>query len=1192
MHPSRFPHLCNLILAAAALCAVTAGGCKSTSPTLGTFEALTSNMSDGDIWSLNRPIQIVFSSAIDPASVGFGSVILRPTDSNNLGSPVTGTFALKADSVGNPNRVIVFTPSCPTNAANTNGGLIPGGKNYELVIPILGNQGSAILRDTQGHQLAIGLSRRFKTPEIGEPLFADTIVGPPAFDSVTIPNSLGLLSQARTEIVVAFNQSINPEPANLAEDRLFVQYSNSSALFPASGNVVPGAWLVVSNCGDGAILHFRVSGVLIPGRLIRIVASTDFQDIGGSTNTAVLTSAAVAMPTLAELYAAGPSFTETDVTLDDFRDEYDGPNGLDLEASLPQPAAHVASNLLSANFAFPGSAVSTDHNLVVSANQGLLTVTTDDGSHDFSDGNGRTFTITDGVLEVNNFTIAAGATLRAAGENPFIIYVAGEASLLGTLDASGFNATAPDGGAYHPELMVPGALGACGGGKGGNASATIDSYTIRGARGSGPFHGTLGGGQGGEGGFQQYFNPAATGGGTIRAAASYLVAGGGGGGGFALGRTDSVFWDQWSLAVNPLTFDNAGPDVRLDRHTVFDGTPDANDYFTGAEAGLRGSARDSGRLETSVLPHGVHGYEDLLEDGEASDTAFFDIAETSAGGTISYQYGSLTNGPDGGLGGASVFTDGALANDFFGTRYFWDGNLANDPVLVTGELLSAYAGSGGGASGDLQAILRYIDNGAGLGIPLPLIAHWPDVNFPNHGPATPAYYRGAPGGGGGGQVQIHALGAITLGPGTVLKVNGGAGHGGESTFEGTTSGTTTQVSGSGGGSGGHMVLHTTTGLNLAAIPVGTAGNPAIPATFFANLTPNYVLRSIGGRRGWALSASAATFNQGGASNDVDFDGNGPFHTGRGGAGASGVIQVHVPNPLTDITYAASVDAAFKQYISGLDLSNPPISTRQDAILGLYSLPQAFTLVPFYSPQSQLQSKWIDTGLAGDRVNSGSGTYPAYLDSLLHFDGINANTGLVNTTANTVAAGATVGSDGGAGTAVFGNYTVTISSPSSSFSADFLRNPNLMIGFDVLPNAALGNPPTFEIVSATYTASPERLILNTRVSDGPMALVASASWAVRSKFFRISTSATKDRLPVSASVRIQFQGTTAFTGTNLPDESVKTAWTGDGGTTTLATLDGSRFIRYRFTFNIDALDSGPTVDKERPGIEYFKLPFAW
>jgi hypothetical protein len=1189
MLPSRFTNLRNLLLIGGVLCATVAGGCKSTSPSAGTFEALTANISNGDVWTLNRPIQLVFSNAIDPDSVGFGSVIIRPTDSDNLGSPVTGTFELQADGSGNANRVIVFTPACPTNAANDNGGLVPGAKNYELILPTLGTLGSSVLRDSNGRQLSTGLSRIFKTPQIGEPFFADTTIGPPAFDTVTIPNSLGLLSQDMTEIVVSFNQSIDPSPDNLGLDRLFVQYSNSSGLFPASGNTVAGEWLVVSNCGDGALVHFRVSGVMIPGRLVRVVASAEFEDIGSSTNTAPIFSTAVATPTLAELYASGPAFNETDVTVDEFRDEFNGPNDLDLDASLPQPTAVVEPNFLSADFAFPGSAVPTDHNLVVSANQGLLTLTTDDGSHDFSDGNGRTFTINSGVLEVNDLTIEAGATLRVAGENPFVIYVAGEASLLGILDAGGFNATAPDGGAYHPELVVPGALGACGGGAGGDASSTTDNYTVRGDSGHGPFNATFGGGQGGEGGFQQYNSPAATGGGNTRAEASYLVAGGGGGGAFSLGRTDSVFWDRWSLAVNPVKFDDAGPDLRSDRHTIFNGTIDPDTYFMAAENGLRGSARGSGILETQVVPHGVHGYEDLLEDGDASDLATFDIADT--GGAIDYEYGSLTNGPDGGLGGTSVFSDGNTANDFFGNRFFWDGSSA-DPSLVTGELLAGYAGSGGGASGDLQCILRYIDDGQGLGIPLPLIDHWPDTNFPNHGPGTPAYFRGAPGGGGGGQVQIHALGPITLGPLTELKVNGGAGHGGDASFEGTTWGATTQVSGSGGGSGGHMILHTTTGLNLAAISVGTAGDPGVPATFFNNLTANHVVQGIGGRRGWALSDSSQTFNTGGATNDVAEDGNGPFSTGRGGAGASGLIQVHVPNPVSDITYHTSVDAAFKQYVTAEDLSNPAISDRQDAILGLYTLPQAFTLVPFYSPQSQVQSKWIDTGLAGQRTNSGAGSYPAYLDSLLHFDGIDANTGLIDTTANTVTAGTTIGNDSGAGSAVFSNYSVTIANPSSSFAGEFLRNPNLLLGFDVLPNAALGTPPTFEIVSATYTASPERLVLTTRVSDGPMALVSSASWAVKSKFFRVTTSATKDRLPVSASVRIQFQGTDPIAGTNTPDTSVKTEWTGDGGTTTLDTLDGSRFIRYRLTFNIDALDSGPTVDKERPGIEYFKLPFAW
>ena len=1190
MLPTRFPNfptaLCLGVLAAALL----GGGCKTTSPTTGEFEALTSNLSSGDVWSLNRPIQLVFNNAVDPNSIGFGSVIIRPTDLDNLGSPVTGVFSLEEDSKGNANHVVVFTPSCPTNAANDNGGLVPGGKNYELILPTLGDSGSAVLRDTSGRQLGTGLARTFRTPELGEALFADTTVGPPTLESVTVPNSLGLLSADRMEVLVEFNQSIDPDPANLAVSRLFVQYSNDGAIFPSSGNVVPGEWLVVANCGDGALLHYRVSGILIPGRSLRVVATAEFQDIGGNTNSTAIHSTPVVLPTLAEIYASGPAFTETDVTVDEFQDDFGHPRNLDQDADLPQPSAEIEPNSVHAHFDYPGSAVAVDHDLVVTANQGLLTLTTDDGSHDFSDGLGRDFTITDGVLELNDLTIEAGATLRAVGENPLVIYASGEVNLLGTLDASGFHAEPPDGGTYRPDLVVPGAAGACGGGAGGAASQTTDSWTVRAESGQGPLGLSSGGGQGGEGGFQQHLSQA---GGNTRIESTFVIAGGGGGGGFSLARTDAVFWALWDGDTNPVLMDDAGPDLRDDRHTAFDGVLDPDTVFTGAEDGIRGSAFHSGRA--GDFPHGVHGYEDLAEDGSANDSdgGVFNQDPARTSSTESFEIGSLTSGPDGGLGGSSVFTDGNLSNDFYGSRYHWDGNANTTPTLVTGELLSPHAGGGGGGSGDMQLLWRYLDDGGMPPTIFPLIDHWPDPHFP-HGPATPAYYRGAGGGGGGGQVQIHALGAITLGPNTTLKVNGGAGQGGESAEEGAGTASTHQVSGSGGGAGGHMILHTTTGLNLASISVGTAGDPGDPDTFFDSLTANYVLQAIGGRRGWANANSANSFNAvGGATNDVDYDGNGNYNVGRGGAGASGVIQIHVPDPVNDVTYHSSVDSAFKLFITGEDLTNPAISSRVDQVLGLYSMPQPFALVPLYSPQSQVQSEWIDTGLAELRSNSGSGTYPAYMDALLHFDGIDEATGLVETTANTVTAGSVVGADGGAGTATFSNYSVTITNPSVSFADDFLRNPALLVGYDVIANNLQTTPDTFEITSASYTASPESLVLTTRVSDGPMALVGSVNWEVQSKFFQIYTSETKDRLPVSASVRIQFQGTEAVAGSNTPDTSasVMTDWTGDG-TTTLADLDGSRFIRYRVTFNIDALDSGPTVDKERPGLKRIKLPVAW
>lgn len=1202
MSTSRTSILRNLLLVGCALLPAVLVGCKASSPSVGQFKVLTTNISDGDSWFLNRPVQVFFNNAVDPNSVSFASVILRPTDPNNQGNPVTGTFELITDAEGNANFGLQFNPSCPTNAANDNGGFVPGNFNYELVLPTEGTGGAAVLRDVDGHQLAIGLTRSFRTPTSGDVLFADTIVGPPLLTDLVVPNALGLISQDTTVINMEFNQSINPDPINLLPDRIFIQYSNASGLFPANGNVIAGSWQVLSNCGDGAEANFLVSGVLIPGRNIRVVMSADFEDIGGNSNTTTVTTAPVALPTLAELYVDGPAFTEADVTFDEFLDDFGNGNQLDLDADLSQPSADIAPGGVTASFPFPGTPVGVDRNFVVTSAQGLLQVDTT-GVTQVTDGNGKVFTVDNGVLTVHDFTIEAGATFRAVGDNPLIVYASGEAILLGTLDASGFNAATPDGGTSRPELVVPGALGVCGGGNGGSASWITDDYTPRGQSGSGPFGASTGGGIGGEGGYQQDRNPAFS---ATLITSEFLLAGGGGGGGFTNGRTDSVFWDRWTLLENPGTFENAGPDLRVDRHTVYNALIDPDTTFVGAEGGLRGSslgnevpAGDAG--PGGQAPHGVHGFEDQSPDvldqtwgtplEEPDET--FDPPITNL--TQFYDLGNPSNGPDGGGGGASVFTDGNSGNDFFGDRYFWDGTPGVTPVLVNGELGAPYAGSGGGASGDLQTLFRILDYEPDDNREI-LADHFPDTNFPFG--YTARYFRGAGGGGGGGQVQLMTLGPITLGPAAILKVNGGSGNGGESSAEGAINSTVSQVSGSGGGSGGHLILHSASGLNLSSIPVGTAGNPAVPATFFNNIIDFHGVQAIGGRRGWAGSRFAVDFNDAPeqdslAGAESNFDGNSTWMTGRGGAGSSGIIQIHVPNPLTDITYEASVDAAFKLYVTNNDLTNPVNSDRQDEILGVYAMPQPFTLVPFYSPESQVQSTWIDTGLAEMRnPANGTGPFPDFLDSTLSFEGIDPATGLVDTTGNLVSLGSVVGSDGGLGTATFQNYTVTISNPSSSFGADLLRNPTLLIGYDVLPDSTLPNPPGFEIVDAVYTASPESLVLTTRVPDGPMGLLASLNWQVRSKFFRVDTTETKDRLPASSSMRVQFQGTEETSaGSNVPDVANATDWTGDG-VTTLADLQGSRFIRYRITFDIDALDAGPGVDNERPSVKYLKVPFGW
>ena len=1174
-------------------------GCKASTPSTSDFKVLNSSVQNGDVWLLNRPVDIFFNRAIDPTSVSFSSIIIRPTDSANWGSPVTGTFELISDVQGNEDFGVRFIPACPTNEANDNGGFIPGSFNYELLLPTE-STGNSVLRDIYGNTLSTGLTRNFQTPAIGDPYFSDTAIGAPVITGFEAPVELGLFSMEPASFRITFNQSIDPSPANFESDRIFVQYAEANGLFPATGNVIPGSWLVVSNCGFGAELLFQVSGILLPDRKVRVVITPDFLDIGGVSNNvevfypdSALGQTDVTLPSLTDLYDNGNTFDAAEITYDQFQDDYLIVAGLDFDAAIAQPLADTEQGEIVASFNFPGEANLSNEDFLVSASMGSLLLNTT-GTHPVVDGLGRSFQIVEGVLNVKDLRVEAGARLAAVGENPLIIYASGDVFILGELDASGFSAEDTDGASSRPDIIVPGASGNCGGGKGGDASTTTTNVTFFGDAGSGPFGSSLGGGQGGEGGFQQDQNFAAVGGAAGDPIDTrFLIAGGGGGGGFALTRTDAVFWDEWATADNPTTHDNAGPDLRIDRHTIFNGTIDPDTYFVGAESGLRGSSANSGFNGNPPTPHGVHGFQDGGEDADASDDAGnFDTPQT--GGAIDYEFGNPVNGPDGGLGGNSVFVDGDLSNDFYGVRYFWDG-VAAEPIQVTGELLAPYAGAGGGGSGDIQTLLRQLDLDLDENVDL-LTDHYPDTAFPNG--YTARYLRGAGGGGGGGQVQIHAIGPLVFGPSTSIKVNGGSGAGGESSSGGAVAGATTQVSGSGGGSGGHLILSSATGLNLSSINVGTAGNPANPGTFFNNLTPNYALQAIGGRRGWANSSEAVTFGVGDQAEN-DFDGNGSFMTGRGGAGASGVIQIHLPNPVTDIVYEASVDAAFKQYVTGLDLSNPAISDRQDEILSLYAIPVPFTLMPFFSPESQVQSKWIDTGLAGLRgpVNGGAGPWPDYADSELSFEGIDSATGLANTTvandSNTyLEAGTVLASLSGTTTDSAIDFTVTFSNASDSFDSIFLFNSELLIGCDLVDDIGLGvDAQKYEIVSAVYSGSlTDELRITTSQSHGNPVL--TANWGVRARFFGVETGDVKDRLPNSASIRIQFQGADEDPlQPNTPDLTSLTDWTGDG-VTTLIDLRGKRFVRYRVTFDIDALSQGDFYSRSRPSLQFMKIPIAW
>lgn len=1164
-------------LATVASCGATDDGDEAAT---GIFYVEGTNVLPDAVWELNRPIRLEFNHAVDPASISFGSIQIRSLQPSLVSQPVTGAFEFEP---GSGNRVIVFRPTCPTNPANSNGAFVGGGIRYEVYLPTAGFS-PTVLRDINGRPLSSGLRRSFTTPLSSQPQFLDLTPGPPLITDLQFPQGVNMFNDPDPVISITFNQSIDGRTSNLNTNNIYVLYADGEIgtanedVFPST-NRIPGRLVLMENCGlGGALVNFLVSGVLPVNRKIRLEMSANFADLVGQTNIAVTRMTPHEVPLLSAVYD-DPSWVDSAKTVDEFTETFSTAARLDLAAEIPLPLAQIGEGFIAAEFDYPGSFTGSDNDFFLAS--GAFSEVFTDGQSVFTDSNNRQHTLQNGVLRVDDFEIENGAQLRGRGTNPLVIYATGTVTLAGTINVSGNNSNWPTS-LNSPQFSEGGAQGECGGGRGGDASQIGTAETPRADSGDGPFGLTGGGGQGGEGGFNGDKNGQTN---TTGVANLQNVVAGGGGGGFARTENAAVWWEKWPLTTGwkPSGVDNGGPDhywnisaggQQKTRHTALGpkGSQISRDWFAGAESGMRGSSYQSGTPLPTTQASGIYGMEDVDRDDEANpydSLTNLDPAWTF-GSAPPFPYGHPTKGPDGGKGGPSIFTaDGDVMDDFWGRRLNADGSV------TVGELLSPWAGSGGGGSGDSMLIHR--EDFDGNGVRDPIASLYPVVPFQRSTFGLTkgwAYYRkGAAGGGGAGQLLVMAIGPIVFGVNGSIKANGGVGFTGESLIY-----TDNTVSGSGGGSGGHVVLHSATGMDLSAISVGSS-------TVFSSLTPQNNVQAFGGRRGWAAPDIQKIV---GSSLD---DGNATFMIGRGGAGANGVIQIHVPDPFTDIVWPAAAQTAIQNHLN----ANPNTDGVED-VLDLFCEPAAYSLIPFYASSSMVQSQWIDTGLAGLRLSAnqtpGNWDFPDYDDPLLDFTGIFPSTGLVAKQGQNVIPLSNIAT-GSTGVVTINSFGMTVPNAKGNglFADKFLRSPRLLVGYDVLPDR--DGDQTFEIVAASYDRGTDVLVLTTRVTDGAMDFAVNPSnpfWAVKEKFFRIETAGIKDGLPDSTDIVLEFQGAneslpgSSVPGTPFPAER---EWTSD-----LSQLKGYRYIRYRVTFEADALGQGIGLDSPLPLIDYLKVPFVW
>ncbi|MFT7516458.1 MAG: hypothetical protein ACI84O_000239 [Myxococcota bacterium] len=1143
---------------------------NSSSSSAGEFTVVSVNILEGEAWSINRPIQIKFNHAIDFNSVSFQSVAFRAVEATGS-SPVTGQFELDSSD----SSVLIFNPACPTNPAQDNGAFVPGGVEYVLEIPT-SDETISVLRDSNGRPLSFGLRRGFTTPAVIQP-FIDLVPGAPivlnAATDIHFPDGVNFWADSDGAIGVRFNQSIDARDTNLNTNNLLVLYSNGEIGsgqendFDSTNNV-PGEWVLIENCSsEGALVEFHITGVLPVNRNIKLQTTIQFADIVGQRNFETKTLAVHQVPSLSAVYASNTgSWVDANETVDEFRDGFDDQSYLDLAEPLPVPLANINDGFISASFDYPGTYVSEDKNFHID-NESPRELYTDSALN-FADSDSQVHVIQSGVLNVHDFTIDAGAVLRGRGNNPLVIYATGTVTINGELNVSGNNAVWPSG-LNSPQFIEGGALGSCGGGQGGDASQIGTAETPRAETGDGPFGIASIGGQGGEGIFNGRTGSTGITGQNARSAA------GGGGGGFALTENQSVLWATWKTAGNwaPSYFTDPGPDHDTARHSMAVGV---NGIF-GSEAGMRGVSA------SSILPNGngvgiPHGMEDGLIDSFVFET----ISTTNAadydppwnsGAIPPFNFGHPTEGADAGVGGPPVFLrDNDLLDDFYGSRLMVGGTIKQ------GELLAPWAGSGGGGSGDSMMIAVWDADGDGT--PDPVESFYPVVpfarNFSSTGNGWYYYQKGAGGGGGGGQLIIMSIGMIVIGDNAEIKANGGIGYSGESLTY-----TDQGVSGSGGGSGGHIILHSSTGVDFSNVNIGIASSAAT----IGNLTDNGVVQAFGGRRGQCGGEWDSGSTRGGT---------GTYAFGRGGAGANGVIQIHVPNPKEDIIWHPSAAPGIADY---LDLVTVP-TDRIEEILGHVSFPQSYSLVPFYSASSMVTSEWIDTGLAELRLQSPN-LYPKWdadvvtLPELVAFRGIFPTDGEIARQGQQEKVRQLDPIVGGSVNIVdFQINEMAVPNVSVVFAiqSQFLRLPELLIGYDIRPNAA--SDQSFEIVDVVYDNANDSMTLYTANGDGAMtfSVVANGNWSIIPKFFRIDAGGVKNKLPNSADIYFEFQGADEIAaGVNEPGTPLlgNGVWTSD-----LSLLAGTRFVRYRIRFEADSQSTGISLSTSLPSISYVKIPYVF
>jgi len=505
----------------------------------------------------------------------------------------------------------------------------------------------------------------------------------------------------------------------------------------------------------------------------------------------------------------------------------------------------------------------------------------------------------------------------------------------------------------------------------------------------------------------------------------------------------------------------------------------------------------------------------------------------------------------GGLPGNGPFLDSSDTNDFFGTRpVVVAGNLVG---LVRGELTTVWAGYGGGGGGNGNPALRF---------PTP---NW---NFGSD-------EKGGGGGGAAGGLHVKALGRIVFGPLGKIEANGGRGGTGENTnFLDHVGGT------GGGGSGGHVILESASQVDF------TSDGEITDAAGLEFVQACGPVRKIGNTE--YVDQCCRTYS-------------------NGGAGGPGVIQIHVPDNVSEPGDSPTSDIRVPTDLVGL--TNP--------LDGVVS-PPPYVMIPTFGARSKARSQWISIGGA-DQQPGGSERLVRFL-----FEGIETAPGVdegkIQVTGTTVDSLASIAGDDAFGTSgdsvlLPDGFTVEISGDvldelrsgtTSGISNDiYLRTPALLHDF-ALRLRVVQTPGIFEdfsITGAVYDEGTVNLgdeVLTVTVTTergslaafNPGGLLGTTGMQIIPRFFLVRTEGLDSAMPTTSFVRLLFQASGA-TALGTPDEnSPLVDWTADISEFNALPAGALQFFRFEVEFDLDSQAAGVSQDTVPVTLDFLKIPFVF